>query len=112
MKEKKNLLVIISTSDRNKILTALMYARNTHKYDWMGEVRVIFFGPAQQVLVDDAEIAAETDEMIPMVEPIACKFISDRDSLSEKTAEIGVRVEYVGKIIADYVNQGFVPMVW
>lgn len=89
-----------------------MYARNTHKYEWMGKVRVVFFGPAQRVLVDDAEIASEVDSMVTMVEPVACKYISDRDDLSEMTSKIGVRVEYVGTIIADYINRGFVPMVW
>ena len=33
---------------------------------------------------------------------IACKFISDRDGISEKIEELGLKVDYVGTIISSF----------
>ena len=47
------ILVIIATSDREKVLTALMYARNTISQNWLDDVKVMFFGPSENLLVED-----------------------------------------------------------
>ena len=106
------ILVIIASSDREKILTALMYARNTMTYKWLEDVKVMFFGPSERLLVEDAEIAAEASSIADVGEAIACKFLSDRDGTSEKIADMGVNVEYVGSMIADLLKDGYTPMVW
>ena len=54
------ILVIIATSDREKVLTALMYAKNTISQNWLDDVKVMFFGPSENLLVEDQEIALET----------------------------------------------------
>ena len=43
---------------------------------------------------------------------LACKYISDRDKKSEQICKLGIKVEYVGKMISDYINEGYSPMVW
>ena len=45
------LVVIISTSDPEKALTGMMYAINTVKNHWMEEVKLFFFGPAEELLL-------------------------------------------------------------
>jgi hypothetical protein len=105
-------LVIIATAEKEKALTGLMYATNAMKYGWMDDVKTIFFGPAQNLMVTDAEVSQAVQELAKQGETVACKFIADRDELSDSTAQLGVQVEYVGTIISDLVKDGYVPMVW
>lgn len=106
------ILVIISTGEKEKALTGLMYARNTINYGWLDDVRIIFFGPSQKLIVKDEDVRNEAIEIARLGETIACKFTSDRDELSGEILGLGVQVEYVGTIIADLLKQGYIPMVW
>ena len=106
------LLVIIATGENEKALTGLMYAHRTLAEGWMDEVKVIFFGPSERLLVEDEMIAKTAKEIGAVEKTIACKFISDRDGISEKIEDLGVKVDYVGTIIADLLKDGYVPMVF
>ena len=110
---KSRIVVIISSSDAEKARTGLMYAINSLKHGWLEDVKIIFFGPAQDLLLEDAEIQNYIKEYQAMEETaVACKYISDRDKKSEQLSEIGLQVEYVGKMISDYILDGYIPMVW
>ena len=102
------LLIVIATGDKAKALTGLMYARNALRRGWLDDVKVVYFGPSERLMVEDADVASAAIEVAGLGEAYACKAISDR----EKIDSMGVRVEYVGSIISDYVKQGYVPMVW
>jgi hypothetical protein len=106
------LLVIIATSEEEKALTGLVYASKTASQKWLDEVQVVFLGPSERLLVQNEEIAKVTKELCSGQQPIACKFISDRDGISDKIEGLGLKVDYVGSIIADFIKQGFVPMVF
>ena len=109
----KKILVIISTSDAGKARTGAMYALNALKEGWMDEVKLIFFGPAQNLLLDDKELQKQVKEYQEMENAVvACKFISDRDQKSEQLLEVGIQVEYVGEMISEHIHAGYVPMVW
>ena len=110
---KDKIVVIISTSDAGKARTGAMYALNALRNGWMDEVKIILFGPAQDLLLEDAglqDLVKEYQEIDESV--VACKFISDRDKKSEELSEIGIQVEYVGEMISNYIHEGYVPMVW
>ncbi|MBW1707453.1 MAG: hypothetical protein JRJ86_20210 [Deltaproteobacteria bacterium] len=106
------LLVIIATGENEKALTGLMYASRTLAEGWMDQVKVIFFGPSERLLVEDEMIAKTAKEIGAVEKTIACKFISDRDGISEKIQDLGLKVEYVGTIISDLLKDGYVPMVF
>ena len=107
------LVVIISTADVQKARTGAMYGVNALKYGWVEEVKIFFFGPAQDLLLEDTELQNYVKEYHAMEESaVACRFISDRDETSDQICELGIRVEYVGKMISDLINDGYVPMVW
>lgn len=110
MSEK--LLVIIASGDREKVLTALVYAKNTIKYGWIPEVRVIFFGPSENLLSGDSDVRESAAELANYGQPVACKFLSDRDGISKHIEGLGIAVEYVGTLIAELVKGGYTPMVW
>lgn len=104
--------MVIATSDKAKAMTGLMYTKNAIKREWLDEVRVVYFGPSEQLMESDAEVADAAIEVAGLCESYACKAISDREGISEKIDKMGIHVEYVGSIISDYIKQGYVPMVW
>jgi hypothetical protein len=106
------LLVVISTGENEKALTGLMYAQRSMTEGWMDDVKVVFFGPAEQLLVRDESIARIAQKMCEAERPIACRFTSDRDDISEKIENLGLKVDYVGTIISDLIKDGYVPMVF
>ena len=106
------LLVIVATSDKEKAKTALMYAHNVMRRGWLDDVKVVYFGPSEKLVVEDPFIADQAREIAEAGGSIACKFISDREGVSEKIEELGVKVEYVGSIISDLIKDGYTPMVW
>ena len=105
-------LVIIATAEKEKALTGLMYATNAKKYGWVDDIKTIFFGPAQTLMVNDAEVSQAVQQLAAQGETVACKFIADRDEISDSTKQLGVQVEYVGTIISNLIKDGYVPMVW
>ena len=106
------LLVIIATGDKAKALTGLIYAKNAILRKWMDDVKVVYFGPSEQLMYSDPDVANAAIEIADMSESFACKAISDREGISEKIDGMGVKVEYVGTIISDYIKDGYTPMVW
>ncbi len=106
------LLIIIATQDKEKALTALAYAHNTIKYNWISDVKVVFFGPFENLITTDADIAKEVRAIAQMTGTTACKFLSDRDGISDEIAKLGIAVDYVGTLISDHLKDGYVPLVW
>jgi len=106
------LLVIISTGESQKAWTGLIYAHNARKEGWMEDVKVVFFGPAEHLLVEDEEIAKMAKALAKTEKPFACKFLSDRDKISEKIEALGVEVAYAGTVISGFIKDGYVPMVF
>ena len=106
------LLVIIATGDREKALTGLMYAKNAVKRGWLRDVKVVYFGPSERLMCSDTEVADAAIEVAGLGESYACKAISDRETISDRISEMGIRVEYVGSIISEYIKEDYTPMVW
>jgi hypothetical protein len=106
------LIVIISTGEKEKASAGLGYAHRAMAEGWLDDVKVIFMGPSERLLVEDDHMAKIAKEIAEVEKPIACKFISDSAGISEKIETLGLEVKYVGKIISDYINEGYVPMVY
>ncbi len=109
----EKIVVIISTSDPEKAQTAAMYVKNALFQGWMEEVKIFFFGPAQDLLLENEELQDFVKEVRAMEEtPIACEFISERDHTNNQLSQLGVKVEPVGYQISELIKNGYVPMVW
>jgi hypothetical protein len=107
------LLVIIATGERAKAQAGVMYALNAVKHAWLGEVKLYFFGPAEGLLLDDEDLQVMVHDFRQLEgEPVACRFLADRDGQSEGLRELGVQVQYVGPPISELIRAGYVPMVW
>jgi hypothetical protein len=105
-------LVIISSGEVEKAMTGLMWAQNAMRYGWMEDIKVIFFGPAQNLALSDEGVKKMATEIAEAEKPVFCRFLSDRDGNSDQLKEIGMEVKYVGPIISDLIKQGYVPMVF
>ncbi len=110
---KDKILVILSSAEKGKARTGAMYAVNALRNNWMNEVKLFFFGPAEKLLLEDEELQQIVEEFNALEEqPVACKFIAEKEKTDEKLLQLGVNVEFVGEPISDLIKQGFVPMVW
>ena len=74
----------------------------------------MFFGPSEYLIVSENR---DFQNMLKKLMDagmfmIACKNISDKFHLTAKLSGMGIKVEYVGKIIADYLREVFVPMTF
>ena len=105
-------MVIISTAEKDKALTGILYAKNAQKNKWVDEVRVFFFGPFENLVCEDDDVIQAASELLDYQTPIACKFLSDKSGASGKLEELGFNVQFVGSLISDSIKAGFVPMVF
>ena len=105
-------IVILSTAEKAKLMTGLMYALNAAKHGWLDEVRVTFFGPAEGLLAEDGEVADTALALPESTHPTACRAIADRDGTGAAIEESGIPLENVGPPISEYINGGWVPLVF
>ena len=105
-------MVIVSTAEKKKALTGIMYAVNAQKNKWVDDIKVIFFGPFENLMCEDEDVVQAASQLLDYQTPIACKFLSDRDGISNKLEELGVNVDYVGSLISGDIAEGYVPLVF
>lgn len=105
-------LIIISTGEKGKAAAGLRYAFRAKSEGWMDDVKVIFFGPSEKLLVGDDLIAERAKEIAAMEKPIACKAFADQLGISEKIESLGLKVDFVGPIISRLIKEGYVPLVF
>ena len=106
-------LVIVGTGERDKALAGTMYAVNAKKYGWLADVKLVFFGPSEQLLLEDEDL----QEMVMEYHrqegtALACRYIADRGGHSDGLSALGVEVVYVGEKISNLIRDGYTPMVW
>lgn len=106
------LLVIIATGEKEKALTGLMFAKNAWGGAWFEDIKIVFFGPSEKLIVQDGEVADEVKAISVIGESLACKAISDKEGISEEIEKFGLRVVGVGPVISKFINEGYIPMVW
>ncbi len=105
-------LVVVATAEKQKALTGIMYAVNAQKNKWVDDLKVIFFGPFENLLAEDAQVAEAASQLLAYQPPTACKFLSDRDGISARLEDLGVNVDYVGSLISGYLEEGYAPLVF
>lgn len=106
------IVVIISSGEKEKALTGIRYAFNAQKNKWLDEVKVIFFGPFEDLVCKDEDVADFAAQLLDYETPIACRSLSDSAGISGKLEELGYHVEYVGTIISNFIKEGYAPMVF
>ena len=107
-------IVIIGTAEMAKAHAGAMYALNAVKHGWMSDVKLFLFGPAEQLVLDDEDFQDLVRQFMAQetAAPVACRFLADREDLSDALGELGLDVQYVGPLISEAIKAGYVPMVW
>ncbi|WP_297419535.1 hypothetical protein [Thermococcus sp.] len=105
-------LVIISSGDE-RALPGFMWSVNALKYGWVEDVEVILFGPVEEAIArGDERFVSWIEKLRELGKlPVACKRIAEEESF-EVSLQRYARVEYVGRIIADRLKEGYVPMTF
>lgn len=108
----QKILFILSTAEKDKALTGVLYATNVLKNKWFDDVKLCLFGPFEALLAEDKEVQQWVAQLVEYQVPVACKFIADGHHASEKLGQLGIQVEYVGEMVSNYIKEGYIPMVF
>jgi hypothetical protein len=105
MKEKVNVLWSSGDKDVAKKLV-FMYTLNSKIHGWWDEVRLIVWGPSANLLANDEELSFDVKKMIEKgIEVVACKACSDSYNVSDKLANLGIEVKYMGKDLTSILKE-------
>ncbi len=109
----ERLAVILASSDLRVLEAGMMYAGNAAKKGWMEDTKLFLFGPSETQIATDPRLQDRLREILASgMIPVACKACSDEAGISDRLAELGCDVEYVGEPISRAIRDGYVPMVW
>ena len=106
-------IIIIATAEAAKARTGAMYALNALKHGWLEDVKLVLFGPAERLFLEDEDFQGLVRQFMDMAKtPLACRAISDKERTSERLKDLGLDVQYVGPPISEAIREGYLPMVW
>jgi hypothetical protein len=107
-------LVVISTSERDKALLGLRWAIAALKNKWAEDVEVVFFGPIEKSIAEgDNDLLGLIKDLEGLgKEAVACIRVAEAEGIAEKISEKNVKLGRVGELIAKYVDNGFIPLVF
>ena len=114
MSKPTKLLVIWSSADRDVALrNVFMYTHNAQQQGWWKEVRLLIWGPSDELLAEDEELQKHIKAMLADgVDVIACKACADSYGLSPALEGLGVRVFYVGQALTEMPKTGWVTLAY
>ncbi len=114
----ENLVVVISSGKEavEKAKAGMMYTINAKRNGWMDDVKLVFFGPSEELIADehqDTEFKKllQTAREVGLA-PMACRSVSERSNITEKLELMGLDVEYIGSIISTYIKKGYQVLVF
>ncbi|WP_205848032.1 DsrE family protein [Anaerohalosphaera lusitana] len=75
-----------------------MYTHNAKKAGWFDRVVLIVWGPSAKLLSEDERLQEYVERMLADgVEVKACKACADSYGVSDRLAELGIEVKYMGR---------------
>jgi hypothetical protein len=107
------LAVILVSADRKVLEMGLIYAKNVVANEWMDQMKLYFFGPSEVTIATDPDLQEIVAQIVEGgTTPAVCKWCSDKYGVSEKLAEMGCDVEYIGAPVSEAIKAGYTPMTW
>lgn len=102
-------LIVWTSGDREVALKMVfMYTLNCQKGGWMDKVRLLVWGPADKLLVEDPELQKYLATLKEAgVELYACKACADMYGVADKLSALGINVMYTGTMLADLQKEGW-----
>ena len=114
-----NAIVFIQNRDAESIYFALLFADRAIKNEWMDNIKVIFWGPAQKTM---AELPDDSDQ-VKLLKGIiarggksarvwACKACADRYGVADRMEALGCEVFHVGNATSYLLKLGYRMWNW
>ncbi len=101
-------IIILGSSDMEKLKSGLTYGKNAVKYGWLDDVQFFLFGGAEKTILTEQGLIEE----IKSVNAVACKLIAKEKNIYEKFKELNIKTEYIGEQVSNLIKDGYVPMVF
>ncbi|MGC8980988.1 MAG: hypothetical protein ACP5KL_05785 [Thermoplasmata archaeon] len=110
-------ILVIITSGKNEIdkaMAGMSFAYNAKVKGYLDDIRIMFFGPSEELIASENK---DIQEMLRKLSEagmfmVACRNVSEKYQVTSRLSTLGIRVDYVGKIIADHVRDGYVPITF
>ena len=112
--DKSKLLVVWTSGDKEVAMKMVyMYTYNAKKQGWFDEVRFLIWGPSSRLLAADKELQEYLGRMKEEgVELLACKACADMYGVSDRLAEMGVDVQYMGRPFTDMLKSDWATVTF
>jgi hypothetical protein len=106
--------VILSSQDPEVLLeVGFTYPYNTAVHGWMEDVKIIFFGPSEKLVINNTEVQARLKEALDAgIHVMACKWCSERMGITADLEALGIEVLYVGPVISDLLKDGWASLTF
>ena len=110
---KAKVCIIIASSDRTVIKTALRFTWKSTKEEFFEDSKLFLFGPSEEIIAKDGELQLSLRELMDLgKEALACKWCSDDYGVSDILEKLGIKVDFIGSIVSQTISEGYAPMVW
>lgn len=116
MENKPKMMFIISSGveGREKAISGLRMAINIAKSGSAEEVRLMFFGPSQEMISKPDQVI---DDLLKEAANIglyktACSMIAKNKNIEKELEGKGITLEPAGKVLIEAIKLGFVPITF
>lgn len=112
--EPSKLVVLWTSGDKDvAIKMVFMYTTAAKTNKWWDTIRFIVWGPSSKLLSEDEEVQKGIQKMKEAgVELFACKACADLYGVSDKLAELGLDVKYMGQPLTSMLKSGWVSLTF
>jgi len=106
-------IVIISTSEVDKAVLGILWATAALREKWVEDLELMFFGPIEErIALGDRKILDAIEEYKSLGKtPLACRIVASSKGYLQLLSD-KIKVGNVGQLIAEYMDKGYIPLVF
>lgn len=101
------ILSIISSKEKEKISLGIGFSKRQQEAGH--SVRVLFFGPSEVSIVNDADLEKLVGESFSNEKPSACIFVAQNAKIEDRLGKT-VNLVKAGEFITNSIDEGYVPI--
>ncbi len=98
------ILTIIMSADREKVKLALGFSKRQKESG--NDMRILFFGPSEKLVAEDAELQQLVKETSAVIPPKACVFVAQNSHVEDKLKE-HIELLPAGQYITSSIDEGY-----
>ncbi|MBD3187580.1 DsrE family protein [Candidatus Bathyarchaeota archaeon] len=113
MYEEKLFVIVADGDPKVQSHLVFMYAKNAMKRGYMDQVRLVFWGPAQETIVRDTRLQDELKKVQAAgVETMACVSCSDDLGVTGQLESMGISPVRMGSILTEMLKAGWYQLTF